>query len=119
MTPIESDDFSCLVGEDLSGVTFVRDYLQLQFNPPTGLNALTPVTVRSHEGSATFGEPAFANLILGQIGKFVSSVDYRAEVSLDIVFKDGSLITVSLRPEDYVCAEAIHLFCPDQSTLVV
>jgi hypothetical protein len=29
-----SDDFAELIGEDLSGVTFVRDYLQLQFNPP-------------------------------------------------------------------------------------
>ena len=56
MTPIESEDFSCLVGEDQSGVTFVRDYLQLQFNPPPLLNALTPVTVRTLEHVLNFDQ---------------------------------------------------------------
>ena len=119
MTPISSRDFFSLVGQDLSGVTFVRDYLQLHFNPPPLLNALTPVTVRSGEGSAVFGEPAFANLILKQIGKLVASVDFRAEESLDLQFEDGSLIAISLRQEHYVGPEAINLFLPDNSMIVV
>ena len=72
MTTVAPDDFSELVGEDLSGVTFVGDYLQLQFNPPPLLNAYTPVTVRSGAHTATFGEAAFANLLIAQIGKVVN-----------------------------------------------
>jgi hypothetical protein len=43
-----SEDFKDFVGEDLSGVTFVRDYLQLQFNPPPMINAYTPVQIGGH-----------------------------------------------------------------------
>lgn len=88
---IQSEDFvNELVGEDLSGVTFVRDYLQLQFNPPPMLNVYTPLTVRSGKESATFGESAFPNLLLAQIGKFVKSVELVPDEALDILFEDGS-----------------------------
>ena len=64
-----------LVGEDLSGIVFVRDYLQLQFNPPPQLNVYSSHVVVSAEGrSAKFGEEALANLALGLIGRFVREV---------------------------------------------
>ena len=40
-----NSEFSELVEAELSGVTFVRDYVQLQFDPPPILNLYTPVTV--------------------------------------------------------------------------
>ena len=98
------------MGQELSGVTFVRDYLQLQFNLAVMLNAFTPVTVRRGDTSATFGEDAFANLLLSQIGRLVRGVELRPEEALDMTFDDGSLISVSLRPEHYVGPEAINLF---------
>ncbi len=97
-----------LVGEELSGVTFVRDYLQLQFNAPL-LNAYTPVTVQRGDHRAVFGETVFANLLIGQIGKVVRSAGLRADEALDITFDDNSKILISLRPEDYVVPEAIML----------
>ena len=36
-----------LVGEDLSGIVFVRDYLQLQFNPPPRINVYSSHVVVS------------------------------------------------------------------------
>lgn len=64
-----------LVGEDLSGIVFVRDYLQLQFNPPPQLNVYSSHVVASAEGrSAKFGEEAFADLALGLIGRFLREV---------------------------------------------
>ncbi len=119
MTTVAPDDFSELVGEDLSGVTFVGDYLQLQFNPPPLLNAYTPVTVRSGAHTATFGEAAFANLLIAQIGKVVNAVDLRPEASLEIRFEDGSTIAISLRSEHYVGPEAIVLFLKNQGMVVV
>jgi hypothetical protein len=113
--PVETrtDYLKEFVGEDLSGVTFVRDYLQLQFNPPLALNAYTPVTVRSGDRSSTFGEDAFPGLLLGQLNKLVRDVEMRLEEALIITFSDGSTIAVSLRPDHYVCAEAVHFFLKD------
>jgi hypothetical protein len=112
-------DFQELVGEELSGVTFVRDYLQLQFNLAVMLNAFTPVTVRRGDKGATLGEDAFANLLVGQIDRLVRGVELRPEEALDITFDDGSLISVSLRPEHYVGPEAINLFRRNRETIVV
>ncbi len=97
-----------LLGEELSGVTFVRDYLQLQFNPPRVLNALTPVTVTTASASAILGEPDFANLLIGQINKCVRAVEFSESVACRLIFDDRSVISISLKPEDYVGAEAIY-----------
>jgi hypothetical protein len=96
-----------LVGEDLSGIVFVRDYMQLQFNPPPQLNIYSSHVVVSAEGRcAKFREEAFANLALGLIGKFVREVRVD-EQSFHIVFADKSEIMISLRPEHYQGPEAV------------
>ena len=97
-----------LVGEDLSGVVFVRDYLQLQFNPPPQVNVYSAVVVVSAGGAtAQFGEGPFANLILSLIGRVVSAASVTEGQSFRIAFGDGSTIEVSLRPGDYRGPEAI------------
>jgi hypothetical protein len=116
---IRSKDFEEMVGEDLSGVTFVRDYLQLQFNPPPLLNAYTPVTVRAAGRIAVFGEPDFANLLVAQISKFVRSVEYREGQSLAIIFDDHSTISISLLPEHYSGPEAVNLFKKSKEMIVI
>ncbi len=114
--PVEG--FDDLVGEDLSGVTFVRDYLQLQFNPAPTLNAYTPVTVRCGDDVATFGEDDFPNLLLAQLNKFVQAVELIPDKALVLTFDDGSRISVSLRPEDHVGPEAIY-FCRREGDMIV
>jgi hypothetical protein len=116
---VRTEDFQELVGEDLSGVTFVRHYLQLQFNPPPLLNAYTPVTVLCGDQRATIGEDTFPNLLLGQLDKFVRGVQMRPEIALEIAFDDGSLISISLRPEHYVGAEAVNLHRKNREMIVV
>ena len=115
---LKSNDFNELLGEDLSGVTFVRDYIQLQFNPPPILNAYTPVTVSAGGRSATLGDEAFANMIIGQINKYVKSVDVQPDVVIAIHFEDTSIVSISLRPSDYRGAEAINLFKRNKGLLV-
>ena len=82
-----------LLTEDLSGVTFVRDYLQLEFNPPPRINVYSPCSVYSGDASATFGDEGFANLIIGFIGKNVASVDDSDETFI-ITFEDHSRIVI-------------------------
>jgi hypothetical protein len=108
-----------LVGEDLSGVTFVRDYLQLQFNPPPCLNVFARVTVRTAVEEASSGDDSFPRLLVGQINKFVQKVDVRAGRSLDLTFDDASVISISLRTEHYVCDEAIVCELKNHVTFVV
>jgi len=112
-------NFQELVGEDLSGVTFVRDYIQLQFNPPPLLNALTSVSVRSADRIYLSGDEGFANAIIAQINKIVAQVDFKDADSLNLLFEDGSSISISLRPEDYVGPEAVNLFLRDKSMVVI
>ena len=63
-----------LLANDLSGVTFVRDYLQLQFNPPPGFNVYSRCEVAAGSQRTTFGEPDFANAIIACIDKEVVEV---------------------------------------------
>ncbi len=95
------------MGEDLSGIVFVRDYLELQFNPPPQINVYSGyVVVSADRRSAKFGEGAFANLALSLIGKVVQEVKVDEE-SFSILFADESEILISLRPEHYQGPEAV------------
>ena len=96
------------MGEDLSGIVFVRDYLQLQFNPLPQINVYSTRVVVSADGrSAVFGEEAFANLAIGLIGRFVRKVRVNAQESFSIVLTDEAEIMISLRPEHYQGPEAV------------
>lgn len=97
-----------LVGEDLSGIVFVRDYLQLQFNPPPQLNVYSRrVVVTSGVRSAAFGEEPFANLALSLIGAFVREVRVSEQECFRIIFTNDAEILVSLRPEHCQGPEAL------------
>ncbi len=116
---IVSEDFRDLIGEDLSGVTFVRDYLQLEFNPPPRLSAFTPVTVRAGFDTAKLGDPGFANLLIAQINKYVKAVELQPLNALTITFDDDSIIAISLIPDDYVGPEALTFARRDKQLLVL
>jgi hypothetical protein len=100
-------------------VTFVRDYLQLQFDPPPSFNVYTPVVVGSGATVAALGTDAFPALIVGQINKRVARVIFSEETDLTISFVDASVVTISLRRDDYRGAEAVNLFCANGDLIVV
>jgi hypothetical protein len=102
------------VGRRLSGVTFVMNYVQLQFDPPPTINAYTPITVRSGGRTAVSGDDPFRNLICEQIPKTVKSVSLVEGESLSFCFDDDSVVSISLREEDYTNAEAIDMFGIDK-----
>ena len=90
------------VGEDLSGIVFVRDYLQLQVNPPPQINVYSShVAVSSDRCSAVFGEEPFANRAIGLIGHFVREVRVDLDQSFRIILTGGAEIIISLRPQHY------------------
>jgi hypothetical protein len=97
-------------GRRLTGVTFVMDYVQLQFDPPPTINALTPITVRSAGRVVVSGDDQFRNLLCEQIPKVVAAVSLREGEALDLVLLDGSVISLSLKPADYVGPEALIIW---------
>ena len=101
--------FNDLLTEDLSGVVFVRDYVQLQFNPNPTLNIYTPITVSADGRTTRSGEDQFANALIGQLNKFVADVQV-GEHDIAIRFRDGSAVSFSTLPEDVGAYEAFTFF---------
>jgi hypothetical protein len=108
-----------IVGEQLSGVTFVMDYLQLQFNPPPTINAYTPVTVTCDGSTCVSGDDQFRNRLCGQITKIVKSVVVKEEEAFIITFEDASVISISLLSSDYVGPEALEFIGRDNVWVVI
>lgn len=107
MSDLNPSYFDELRGEQLSAVTFVQDYLQLWFDGP-GINVTNPLTVQSGETSVTSWKLGFRDALCAQITKIVASVEIRDREAFIIRFGDGSLLSVSLREEDYTTPEAIY-----------
>lgn len=108
-----------VVGRRLSGVTFVMDYVQLQFDPPPTINAFTPITVRSGGRTAVSGEETFRNLICGQIPKTVASIAIAEGESFSLSFEDGSVISISLRKQDDPHGEAVNFIGVDDVLVIL
>jgi hypothetical protein len=106
------------VGRRLSGVTFVMDYVQLQFDPPPTINALTPITVRSGARTAVSGDESFRNLLCDQIPKTVTDISLIDGEALNFTFEDNTTISLSLRKEHYVCPEAVNIYGKDHLCIV-
>jgi hypothetical protein len=101
--------FHDLLTEDLSGVVFVRDYVQLQFNPHPTLNIYTPIAVEHASKRYTSGDDQFANALIGQINKFVAEVRVNQQ-NIAIHFRDQSVISFSTRPDDAGRYESFTFF---------
>jgi hypothetical protein len=115
----EIEPYQQIVGEQLSGVTFVMDYLQLQFNPPPTINAYTPVTVSSCGRTCVSGDDQFRNKLCEQITKIVKSVAIKNEEAFLITFEDSSVISISLKPSDYVGPEALAFIGRDKQWMII
>jgi hypothetical protein len=94
-----------IVGEQLSAVVFVQDYVQLQFDGSV-LTAITCPTVSVREIRSEWGMPGYRDMLCERIGKIVRAVSVAEEQEILIEFDDASVISISLKPEDYRAAEA-------------
>ena len=103
----EEKSLQMLIGEQLSAVTFVQDYLQLQFDGPR-------LTVFSHPGvmlgdkAFHWGKPGFRDALCNNITKKVTETRVAYGDSIAIRFADGSMIKISLKDADYSGAEAVN-----------
>jgi hypothetical protein len=98
-------ELRALERRELAAVTFVRDYVQLQFDGPT-ITAVTLPSV-SNSGKVFAPEsPGWRDQLCDRIGKRVTRAKVRPRECLQVDFIDGASIAISLRPEDARCQES-------------
>ena len=107
-----------IVGEQLSAVTFVQDYWQLDFDGHV-LTVWTRLAVGMNTSEAQSGDDQFRNRLCEQIAKIVQRVSVTPCQTLTITFTDGSMIEVSLRDEDHIGPETMMYKAPTQPDLLV
>ena len=97
-----------LIGEQLSAVTFVQDYLQLHFDGPCLTGYLFPV-VRVAGDGFQLGESGYRDALCRLIGEAIENVVMQPDQEFCLVFVTGSSITFSLKEEDRNGPEAIMI----------
>ena len=98
-------DISAIVGEELTAVEFVQDYLQLRFDGPLLTLYGWPHVLLS-EYSVAFGEPEYRNALCGQIGETVEEAELDEGNALTVKLENGTVLALSLREEDLDGPEA-------------
>ena len=94
-----------IVGQELAGVAFIADHLQLDFNGALLTLYAWPDVFRD-EGSYAFGDPGYRDMLCGEIGEDVSEATLEQGEALEIQFEDGIILRLSLREEDLDVTEA-------------
>jgi hypothetical protein len=108
MTNASFEPLTIVLGEELSAVTFVADYVQLWFDGPC-LSAYSLPIVSVGGMSYRWGEPGYRDALCGCIGKRVASTEYTEKERIRLDLSDGSSILMSLRSGDYEGPEAATL----------
>ena len=103
----EEKSLQVIIGEQLSAVTFVQDYLQLHFDGPRLTVFSYAIVMR---GDKTFhgGKPGFRDALCNNIAKQVTEARVAYGDSISIRFADGSTIKISLKDEDFSDGEAVN-----------
>jgi hypothetical protein len=94
-----------IVGEQLSSVEFVQDYVQLRFDGPT-LTAFTSPTVLVGPKEFQWGAPGFRDELCGRIARRVVRATING-TSVSIAFDEGAVVRIPLRPDDHRDPEAV------------
>ena len=112
-----SNPLQLIIGEELSAVVFVRDYVQLQFDGP-GLTAINDPTVVVGGRAYTTTTAGYRDALCGQIGHSVVSAEVASDMEITIEFDDGSTISISLREQDYLYGPEAAVFHHGKNTWV-
>jgi hypothetical protein len=101
-----------IVGEQLSSVEFVQDYVQLHFDGPT-ITAFVWPTLNLRGNIMRFGDSGYRDELCPRIARKVTSARIIEMVCLTVQF--GVELNISLKPEDRVGPEAGHFSAESDS----
>jgi hypothetical protein len=117
-----SATIDALVGSTLVAITFVLDYVQIQFESAqltdaARLNAHTLPEVNHADLRRKNGDDGWRDSLCERIGVTVTRLSCAGQ-QLRVEFADGAVIAVSLRDEDYRGPEAFELSVPGHDRIV-
>lgn len=97
-----------LIGEQLSSVEFVQDYVQLRFSGAC-LNIYSGVhTVTSDRSSLAWGQLGYRDALCALISHKVKEAEVLSDERISLIFEDQSVWSMSLRKQDYRGPEAFE-----------
>jgi len=96
-----------LVGESLSAVSFVMDYVQIHFDGAV-ITALTNPTVEFGEQQWRFPGPGSRDALCSLIGATVSRVSVVPETAIELLFTTGQRLVIPLDWGSRLGPEAAH-----------
>src|SRR5437870_4887889 len=103
----EEKSLQVIIGEQLSAVTFVQDYLQLHFDGPRLTVFSHPIVMRGDK-MFHWGRPGFRDALCSSIAKKVTEARIAYSESISICFADGSTIQIPLQDDGYLDGEAVN-----------
>ncbi|HAP74491.1 MAG TPA: hypothetical protein DCR14_00220 [Acidimicrobiaceae bacterium] len=102
---VAENEFDFLIGLELSGVSFVRDYVEFLFDGPV-LRVMSEPEARVAGRRGTFPDPPFRDVACELIGGAIVAADADPH-GLTIVFETGGSIRVPFSSED-AGPEVVH-----------
>lgn len=109
---------SSIVGEPLSGVAFVQDYVEFHFDGKI-LRALSNPLLASGGGSWAFPEQGSRDALCSMIGRVVVRVTIDEGSRIEVVFSNGSSLVIPLEASALVGPEAAHFVSAEDQLIDV
>jgi hypothetical protein len=96
-----------LVGEQLSAVSFVQDYVEFHFDGPV-IRALTNPIVATATGRVQVPAPGSRDALCSLIAQRVNGVEHEDNIQLRLNFGVGESLTIPLDEASHLGPEAMH-----------
>jgi hypothetical protein len=107
MTSKKRRTIDAIVGEQLSGVAFIMDYVEFQFDGMM-LRALAHPLLRIGDMLHRFPEPGSRDAFCSVIGEKVEGVEVVEEERITVYLRGGALIEIPLAITEPSLPEAAH-----------
>ena len=107
-----------IVGEDMSGIGFIRDYIEFYFEEKI-LRSLTKPQVNIGGQIVAFPSVGSRDVLCSLIGKRVEKLVIDEEQKIEIVFSDLSILVIPLDPISRNGDEAAHFVIGDARSMEV
>lgn len=112
---MKSKDVLCsIIGEQLSSIEFIHDYLQFHFQDKTFTCYIWPKIIYSGL-EITNGDIDYKNKLCTFIGKSVLDVYIVEKIELSFIFTDGNKITISLDPNNPAIVSEIAILSDQEN----
>ena len=98
-----------LIGEQLSSIEFVQDYLQIHFDDKNFIIYIWPI-VYQDGNKYIFGEENFRNALCELIGLDIKDVVFKESERLKIIFDTKNIIEIDLNSENPDIVSKIAIF---------